>query len=390
MKALIQKQLHRIYDELTQSAETGVINGNLEDLLVFNLYFVRYIDARDNDELIQNRLQQLAERSLWLEYYSLCGGVGGMHWTLALLHKNGVLDTEDYKLLCNNQEKSLHMARQMLQQNNYDPLHGAIGIAWSLLYQQHPATAALCNDIFDRLDQLIELSAGRDMLPVYFLVTEELDTEKVNLGMAHGITGVLKWCMECYTNSICKQRAQKMAERIIEFLRGHVNDPGSDSYFPALWHADGTHTPFSRMGWCYGDLSTGYILYQAGRLFRDPSLVEFALEVLLHCASRKKPEQTNVKDAGICHGAAGIAHIFLKTWQLTQDARFKQATDFWIRETLALAVYPDVRSGYKKYRGEAEPAQPCETMIEGSAGIGLVLISYLTGDTSWDYLFMLN
>jgi hypothetical protein len=97
-----------------------------------------------------------------------------------------------------------------------------------------------------------------------------------------------------------------------------------------------------------------------------------------------------LKDSGICHGSAGIAHIYNKVWHDTQQPVFKDACDYWIQKTLDMAIYTDGIAGYKKYGGPNAAYEKTPALIDGAAGIGLVLLSYLTGDFCWDYCFMLN
>jgi lantibiotic biosynthesis protein len=97
-----------------------------------------------------------------------------------------------------------------------------------------------------------------------------------------------------------------------------------------------------------------------------------------------------VKDAGFCHGCAGIAHMYNKLWHSTHQPVFKAACDFWMQRTLDMATYPDGMAGHKKYTGTEGVFESTPALLDGVAGIGLVLLSYLTGDFSWDYCLMLN
>jgi lantibiotic modifying enzyme len=125
-------------------------------------------------------------------------------------------------------------------------------------------------------------------------------------------------------------------------------------------------------------------------IFDDVNLKKFALEVFRHSMTRVDSDRTFVRDAGICHGTAGIAHVYNKMWHLTRDKTFKNACDFWINQTLQLDKFDDTISGYKQYFSPTNTYQSSSGLLEGSSGIGLVLISHLTNDFDWDYCIMLN
>mgnify|MGYP000993101183 CR=1 FL=1 len=101
-------------------------------------------------------------------------------------------------------------------------------------------------------------------------------------------------------------------------------------------------------------------------------------------------KETIVFDAGICHGSAGVAHIFNKMAHYTNNVIFKEAADYWIKKTLEFAHHKDGIGGYKSYTHTDEKWKKEVGFLEGSIGIGLVLSSYITGNFDWDYCLMLN
>lgn len=79
-------------------------------------------------------------------------------------------------------------------------------------------------------------------------------------------------------------------------------------------------------------------------------MVDEAISILKHCARRRDPEQTLVKDAGLCHGSYGIALMFLRMYKETLAPDFKDAMEFWMQDGLQKAFHKDGYVGYKQWR----------------------------------------
>lgn len=146
----------------------------------------------------------------------------------------------------------------------------------------------------------------------------------------------------------------------------------------------------SRLAWCYGDLGAAIAFWQAGNTLGEQRWKTEALHILQHASKRIDLHANQVVDAGICHGTAGIAHIFNRFYRETKQIFLKDAADYWINETLKMATQKDGLCGYKAWQGE-EGWVAQQGLLEGIAGIGLVLISYLsTEDAAWDKAFLLS
>lgn len=97
-------------------------------------------------------------------------------------------------------------------------------------------------------------------------------------------------------------------------------------------------------------------------------------------------------DAGICHGSAGLAHIFNRFFQATGDSLFKEAAIFWIRQTLSQRGRTGV-GGYNGMRWLNDNGHVRwkynRGILTGAAGVGLVLASALSAvEPEWDRLFL--
>jgi lantibiotic modifying enzyme len=132
--------------------------------------------------------------------------------------------------------------------------------------------------------------------------------------------------------------------------------------------------------------------WQAGVALNNEAWKNKAVEVLVFAAEKRRNlEQNFVADAGLCHGTAGIGHIFYRMWWNTRLPEFKSAADYWFHETLKMAKFEDGLAGYKAWHGEARGCQNEYGLLEGIAGIGLALLTYYYEiEPTWDECLLLS
>jgi lantibiotic biosynthesis protein len=408
MEDAINQHLKEIYGVLRENSPANIsLMDGKAGIALFNFTYLQYYAAcsqhnKNADlsqqefsdqrvEYLSNSVQELAEGVIGEVHPGFCNGKTGVNWLFAYLFKKDVLTAEDWQFLCEEDGGLEGIALEMIEKGNFDFLYGALGIAWYLLYTGKDY-ALFFQNLFQLLEVLENKSATKNIIPHFDPWQNQPVPDQVNLGLSHGITSILKFCLQCYAQNVCTAKARSLAERIIDYLVNHAHTGEVISYFPNYIYESGTdaeQTP-SRLAWCYGDLGIAYILYQSGILLNKEEITKFALEVLTHSTRRIADQETMVKDAGICHGSAGIAHMYNKLWHSTHQAVFKMACDFWMQRTLDMATYTDGMAGHKKYTGTEGVFESTPALLDGIAGIGLVLLSYLTGDFSWDYCLMLN
>jgi hypothetical protein len=78
-----------------------------------------------------------------------------------------------------------------------------------------------------------------------------------------------------------------------------------------------------------------------------------------------------VRDAALCHGASGLAHVYARWFHATGERVFRDAARIWIARALAMP----------------RPIEPC--LLEGAVGLGLALLAALGGEVPrWDRLML--
>lgn len=376
--------------EITEACYQQVETSNLQ--LLGNGGYVLLSTLTTENADILNHVSEMLEYNLQLQNpeISFANGLAGQDLIFSYLHNENFIDKQTYDLVKIDNRILLSYADRYLDVFQHDFLHGAIGLIHAVLYDYNVELNDVMLKTLHKMDALFLMSDAKNILPEYDFQRRILVADSVNLGLAHGIPSLLKVCLLLYKKNICANDALRTAKKIIQFLRNSVNKETSKSYWPTHLTSGSSIDPFSRLAWCYGDLSIAYILYQAGNLLEMKEVSSFALIVLENCCQRRSYEETNIFDAGICHGSSGVAHIFNRVWHFTKNPLFKEATEFWIKRTLELAIHADGTAGYKKYNILNSCWDPDCSLLEGASGIGLVLHSYLTDDFGWDYCLMLN
>jgi|SRR6185437_9968129 len=149
----------------------------------------------------------------------------------------------------------------------------------------------------------------------------------------------------------------------------------------------------SRPVWCYGDLGVGAILVQVGKGRAGRDVGAFGRKVLERCV--KLPVGSyQIEDAGLCHGAVGIAHIYNRIYQATGGERFRGAALVWYKRALEMFKSGTGFGGYSKCVSREDGNlgwEPWPAFLDGSIGIALALLAAVTTiEPQWDRALLLS
>lgn len=213
-----------------------------------------------------------------------------------------------------------------------------------------------------------------------------------NLGIAHGVPGVLQFLLRTEKRGIEAPRASRLLERALVWLVAQVDPNRGGARFGSRVSPDGSWEG-SRPVWCYGDLGVGAILLQVGKRNACRDVGAFAREVLERCLELPV-DSYRVEDAGLCHGAIGIAHIYNRIYQATGDERFRDAALDWYKRTLAMFKPGTGVGGYSKCMSTEDGSlvwEPWPAFLDGSIGIALGLLAAVTTiEPQWDRALLLS
>lgn len=386
----ILKKIDEITDTLLQELDTTPVSGLYGGKAGISLYFSYLSRYKQNDDFnptIHKLINDSFNDINTISSATFSFGISGILWNIHHLKTEQFIDTEDYfdELIPFLGEQMLFYARQ----HNFDFLHGALGIAFYLLHFQNIEIDSYLSQFMQLLEQK-SIEDEQNMKWEFSMNNENRKT--FNLSLSHGIASVIIFLSKHYHQKRGRpERTRELLKKSLHYLRSQKNsdEEKCHSLFPASGELK-EETKNTRLSWCYGDLGTASAFWQAGNILGEMSWKEEALSILQHAALRRDLQINQVADAGICHGTAGIAHIFNRFYRETKQPFLKDAADYWINETLKLATWNDQPCGYKAWQGEQGWVAE-QGILEGIAGIGLVLISYLSDNTpAWDQAFLLS
>jgi hypothetical protein len=332
------------------------------------------------------KLGILSDVSLMNMGHTICTGKSGLNFLCKQLNSVGIIDNSDLEAFCFDDDLLARLSLLDLEKGNYDYLHGAMGTAYYLLYSESQKTS-----YFEKFFEILKLiyTQSNNSFYSYNNLVDVLGTD-INLGLAHGIPAILKFCIQSYRQGICPKDSKELGLMLANALVGYSNNDKAGTYYSYTVDPNKGRPIRSRLAWCYGDLSTAYVLYQAGETFGDKAISDFAMSILLTTTKRSLVEDTMVVDPGICHGSAGLVLIYNMLWNYTNNPEFEIARDFWLKETLNFAhVKNEIRS-FERYNTIRSVWESDFGMLEGCAGVGLVLNSLLSKKFTWSYCLMLN
>lgn len=312
-------------------------------------------------------------------------GAAGLSFTVDYLQKNNFIDF-DIDLEFKDLDKYLFdEALAQIEKDNIDYLHGAMGVFHYLsLREQTPIVSKYLNSLSIKIcDKAIHTKDG-----IYFCNTglERLTKNDVDLGLAHGLCGILLLLIQAWPFLNNKPQVEVIIELGVQYIIKHelpVNFPDEEfSFFPFALALDTNEiSRINRSAWCYGDLNQVLLLYRAGKLLGSNKYTAMADRIGLQQIQRKSVGSTLSTDTHFCHGSAGLAQFYKCLYTETLDYRYYKAYEYWIEETISLV---DNEIETDKY------ATNPVSLLEGWAGVALVLTEYIANEKlPWAKAFLL-
>jgi len=405
------RTVREIADALETSGNVGrnAFEASLAGGQAGQALFYAYLALQSSDEALADRAAELLDRAadelastpMSPSFYS---GFPGVAWTMEHLQgrlfeaaDDGKGEQEDPFLEID--EALLGPLERSPWTGEYDLIGGLSGLGvYALERLPRPTAAALLERIVDRLAELADVSEEG---AAWFSQPERLpDWQReihprgnYNLGVAHGLPGVIPILAGACAAGVAVERARPLLDGAVRFLLARRLEPGIGSCF------DTTYAPWetpsvSRLAWCYGDPGIAAALLATAQAVGEPAWEREALDVGLIAAARPEPSAM-VRDAGLCHGAAGLGHLFNRMYQTTGEERLGEAARFWFERTLGFQEPGEGVAGFRAWEVNPvtkEPGWRTEGgFLEGAAGVGLALLGAISEvEPAWDRVLLLS
>lgn len=384
------------------STDIGVLSGS-SGIALFHFYYNAYnpneISEDAGSEIIATIVGTINEG---YNFHTFCGGIAGAAWVIELLNELDFIEVDTDGLLGILDEFLNHITKLNQNENFYDFLHGVIGIGYYFLKRYEntnsPESKSKYEDMLKEIVLLLKERATKSDDGVYWesILIREEGIKGCNLSLSHGLSSIINFLSRLSRHTAFSEQALPLLKESVNHLLKYKKYPakseGKGSLFPDWITNDNEESQSSRLAWCYGDLGIGVSLWQASKVIQNKEVKETAIQLLEHAATRRNIEETRIVDAGLCHGAFGVMHIFDYMYKETSNKKFKEAADYWIDYGLTIDHHEDGSAGYKKWRGGDNPTFEKEnSLLEGIAGIGLSIISYLHPEmTAWNQSLMIG
>jgi lantibiotic biosynthesis protein len=321
----------------------------------------------------------IAELRGGIAYPALYGGLAGLGW--ALCH---VIDGDAEPALSVIDEALVALLSIEPWNGPADLVQGLVGYGVYFLERIAHAPAPIARDGLERVVAHLARSAIRsdagvtwltafDLMPAHY--QPEWPDGHYDCGVAHGVPGVIALLSRAARIADAPAGTHALRDDAVRWM---VAQRCAATGFPAMVYP-GRPAARARTAWCYGDPGVASALWDVA-----PQL---ALDIARSTVGRSA-EECGVRDAGLCHGSLGLAHLYNRFYQASGDRTFASAARTWFEYALA-ARRSDGIAGFPAWRGDAKTYQPIENVLEGAMGVALALLAAIKPDEPcWDRLLL--
>lgn len=381
--------LKLLYEDILKVFGTGIARERRDGLLsgawgalLFVFYYEHYIDPSQNNA--PGLLEQLYEE---LDVsgdadYTLCNGLTGVFWMLHHLNEQGILGLDIEDIAHDFIGAAIRESERYLRDGNFDFLHGSSGICFLLTQFSYR------KEVREHLEHFVSLVQRKSAVTPQGLSFPIFDYGEINAGsdgidslsMAHGTCAMQVVLSKIHAAGVALETCRELVYGSIEKVLKHKNGNSGDSALPrqSMYPntLDGKH-PWSRISWCYGDLSVALALWHCGQYWNEAAWKDEAIAILRYNGSRKGKADSGITDVGFCHGSAGAAAIYRKFWLETGILAFREVSEYWYRITEEDIFFSEKASERGLKIAVGSGWQYRWDMLNGSAGVGLSLLCSL-------------
>lgn len=330
-------------------------------------------------------------------------GISGIAWTVQ--HLQGFLyDDESYDP---ETDPNIDIDRILLDHRSkpekFDLWEGCAGLGVYALERYPHSNSKLLLELL--IKQLEQLAVHNDNGITWFTPPEtgRSPAGQVSpggsyvLGVAHGLSGVISFLSRVHRLNILPDTTKKLLYGAVSWLLARQQEKDSPLIFPQfIIPPDNIPLTTGTFGWCHGDVGLAAALVTAAGCTGESSWKAKAIEAA-HASIdylNELSKTTHLRHPCLCHGTAGLGHLFNRIYQATGVEAFKKEAGKWFRHTVKLRTPGTGIAGFTHY-GRNEDGEMAEiydpAFIQGAAGIGLALLAAVTDlEPGWDRVMAIS
>lgn len=390
----VEKKVHELAEGLVVAdvLESGLMGG-AAGVACFYAYYADWTGDLHFKGLAEEMVEQaLSPPAGHFPEFSFSNGYAGIAWTLQHLMDQKLLEIDATSVVDKlNPLLAEHMLED-IRDIHYDYLHGSLGYAFYFLSLS--GEECFYDELSTVVKELDRLAMTEEDGSKKWLSVLDADNglKGFNLSLSHGMASIMIMLSQFMSHGIEEALCQRLLDGAYKYLRKQqLSGTEYISVYPS-WALESMEEPGnSRMAWCYGDLGIALACLHAGKAINDPVMFRHGEDLIIRSCARKDLKSNRVMDAGLCHGAAGLALIFNTAYQNMLNEETRIAAEYWLGECLKMDTHSDGIAGYKawyhpKYGGWVK----VPGLLEGAAGIGLALLSFISNrEPAWSKSLLL-
>lgn len=327
---------------------------------------------------------------------SLSNGFVGVAWATEYIRQRiQADDLEDPNESVDNALRTL--LSRFPWKGSHDPINGLVGIGIYLLERVPDPVAVECLELI--IEHLYKNAEFNSKGTTWHTRPETMPQEGkelypegyYNLGLAHGIPGIISFLGRACLVKISADRSYELLQGAVSWLLSQKLNYRRSSFYMGI--GKGEEPQLARSAWCYGNPGIAAALLTAARCVKEPQWEAEAIEIG-RIAAESPPDEAGVIDPGICHGASGLGHIFNRIFQVTGEASFKHAAQYWFERTIAMRRTARETTGfYAKTLDDDGEAIWTEFpgILIGAAGISMTFLGAISSiEPDWDRMILLS
>ncbi|MDN3692978.1 lanthionine synthetase C family protein [Chryseobacterium tructae] len=365
--------------EKNKSIDLGLFSGSMGEILFLHEYskinhhYQKYIPDH-----IDHLFESIEKGNV---FHSYCSGLAGVCLGIDYIESETNPEYERFDFVDDQIHNWLiSQLDSCIKGKDYDFLHGAVGIGFYFLERYKSGDHALKKALHQLLEFLND-SAIRENDKIKW----KNESQEVNISMSHGMVSIILFVLEVYKADFqTEYNLSQLIQGAVRFILAQEIDPTVyHSYYPyTSIENEKENLKGSRLSWCYGDLGIAVMLRKVSEVFNNNLWMEKSTEIL-EFSTLRTDSSIRVVDAGICHGSSGVALMFYNEFLQTGNEKYAEAAKYWMDitfdfykedpENFSRVAYDPLNKGYT--------AKEC--FLEGTSGVGLVLLSMRDGKTDW-------
>lgn len=397
-ESILKLIAEKISNELDRQNNCNLIVGTSGQILFLNQYYGKNIDLGKHIERLFNDIRKNERIDC-----SLMNGLAGIGFALKIINDHTPLFQP--VLFTNFYEYVRKLATKYIASGNFDFMHGYLGACLFLLEEDNNGKNY---DVFNASIKNLKMIAKPQLKGLgwisdwevkinYHNLSSQIDGVKLdcNIGLSHGSPGII--LILAKLQSRYKQlHISSLLNAALECLLNEesiVFKKKSGYYYP-VYSGDLGKSSKGQLAWCYSDLGISIMYYKLWELTGEFELFERASRIATSCAE-KKLNETPTMNSGLCHGAAGVAHMFNKIYQITKEEKYKICANYW---------YSVLFDKFLVINKKTKIIQPIDLdkktlerkilkdngFLSGLAGIGLSINSVISPiKPNWDKLLLM-